>query len=350
MLEVAIKARMGDFPVEAEFSVEAGITALIGPSGAGKSSLLRLIAGLDRPERGKISFEKTVWADATTQRFVPPHKRRIGMVFQTGLLLSHLSVMDNIKLGARGERVRGDQLVRTGCDTLLDKPVATLSGGEQQKVMLARALAGKPQLLLLDEPLSALDPESRDDMLELLGAALPLLDIPAIYVTHAFEEASRLASRFVRMGEGKVEAVGSAVQVLANTGLKHQEKAVSSVIAGVVSSLDGGGIASVAVGRQSVEMSSVGLTPGEKVHLRLWARDLILAESKPYGISARNALVGRIAQMSALPNGQISVRVMVEGAQIDVLVMSRTAREMGLAEEKPIFIVFKSASLEPAST
>ena len=350
MLEVAIKAHMGDFPMEAEFTVEAGVTALIGPSGAGKSSLLRLIAGLDRPDRGKIAFEKTVWADATTQRFVPPHKRQIGMVFQTGLLLSHLSVMDNIKLGARRERVRGDQLVRTGCDTLLDKPVATLSGGEQQKVMLARALAGKPQLLLLDEPLSALDPESRDNMLELLGTLLPSLDIPAIYVTHAFDEASRLASRFVRMEGGRVAASGSAVQVLADTGIKHQEKAVSSVIAGVVSSLDGGGIATVSVGQQSVEMSSTGLSEGENVHLRLWARDLILAESKPYGISARNALVGRIATMSALPNGQILVTVAVEGTEIDVLVMSRTAREMGLADEKPIFIVFKSASLEPAGS
>ncbi len=350
MLEVAVKAHMGDFPIEAEFTAKAGVTALIGPSGAGKSSLLRLIAGLSRPDRGKITFEKTVWADATTKRFVPPHKRRIGMVFQTGLLLNHLSVMDNIKLGARGERVRGDQLVRTGCNTLLEKPVATLSGGEQQKVMLARALAGKPQLLLLDEPLSALDPESRDNMLELLGALLPTLEIPAVYVTHAFEEASRLATQFVRMEKGCVAATGSAVQVLANTGLKHQEKAVSSVIAGVVSSLEAGGIATVQVGQQSVEMSSAGLNTGDKVHLRLWARDLILAESKPYGISARNALVGRIASMSALPNGQILVKVSVEGAEIDVLVMSRTAREMGLTEAKPIFIVFKSASIEAANS
>jgi len=348
MLDVSIHARLGSFVLEASFRVDNGVTALVGPSGAGKSSLLRLIAGLERPARGKIIFDKNVWSDATTQRFMAVHKRKIGMVFQAPQLLMHKSVMDNIKLGAHGERVRGDLLVQTGCDKLLGKPVASLSGGELQKVMLARALAGKPHLLLLDEPLSALDPQSRDHMLELLDNLFELLDIPVIYVTHSFEEASRLAQSFIRMEGGKLGERGSAAEVLGGAGVKHQEKAVSSVITGTVKALEGGGIASVEVGQQNVEVPSVGLETGEVVHLRLWARDLILAQNKPYGISARNALVGRVSELTPLQNGQVLVKVMVEGHEICVLVMSRTAREMNIKLERPIFVIFKSASVERA--
>jgi len=348
LLEVAVKFRRGSFEIGARFGVKNGVTALIGPSGAGKSSLLRLIAGLDRPDEGTIVFDGKIWADDEGKKFVPAHKRRIGMVFQTGLLLSHLSVSDNIKLGARGFDLDKNLLERIGCTPLLERPVAGLSGGEQQRVMLGRALAGKPDLLLLDEPLSALDQEGRSEVLELLAASFPTLDIPVIYVTHAFEEAARLTGEFVRMLKGRVVAQGSAVQVLANSGIAAQEMAVSSVIKGRVSSLEAGGIARVALGGQSVEMVRGEYKTGDPVYLRLWARDLILAHHKPKGISARNALAGRVGRLTPMTNGQVVVNVVVEGADISALVMSRTVKEMDIKPGQPIFVLFKSASVEPA--
>jgi molybdate transport system ATP-binding protein len=347
MLEVAIESARGDFPLAVEIDFKSGVTALIGPSGAGKSSLLRLIAGLDRPRKGKVVFAGKIWSDTGRRRFLSPHKRGIGMVFQSGLLLDHRSVRQNIALGGRGMPVSEVLLEQTGCVSLLEKPVRGLSGGEQQRVMLARALAGKPNLLLLDEPLSALDPEGHEEILQMFATLFPSLDIPVIYVTHSFGEAARLTGTFARLEAGRLVASGTAVQVLANSGLKVMEKAVSSVLEGVVSSLEGGGVAAVKIGQQSVEMPRGELVVGDRVYLRLWARDLILAHNKPKNISARNALVGRIGQMSSLPNGQILIEVKIEDARVSVLVMSRTAREMALETGRPIFVIFKSASLEP---
>ncbi len=348
MLELALKSRRGSFEIAASSSIKSGVSALIGPSGAGKSSLLRLIAGLDRPDQGQIVFNGKVWANSDGKKFVPAHKRHIGMVFQTGLLLAHRSVADNIKLGARGGELNKELLERIGCMSLMERPVATLSGGEQQRVMLGRALAGKPQLLLLDEPLSALDPEGRAEVLELLARLFPTLDIPVLYVTHAFEEAARLAQEFVRMVDGHIVAQGSAVKVLADGGIAAGETAISSVIAGQVTSLDEGGIASISVGQQVVEMARGDLKKGEPVYLRLWARDLILAHHKPQGISARNALAGHIRQLSPLANGQVLVIVEVEETEISALVMARTVQEMDIKVDQPIFLIFKSASIEKA--
>lgn len=347
MLKVDVQSRRGDFDIDAHHEFSTEVTALVGPSGAGKSSLLRLIAGLDRPTGGRVSLKNQTWFDANKSMDIPTHKRQIGMVFQTGLLLTHKSVMENIQLGARGQRVRGDLLVRTGCEKLLDRPVAGLSGGEQQRVMLARALAGKPQVLLLDEPLSALDPQSRTEILDLMATLFPTLDIPVIYVTHAFEEASRLTNDFVRMESGQIMAGGSAAEVLKGTGVSSREQAISSVLEGAVASLAGGGVAIVQVGQQSVEIARGDLGSGDKVYLRLWARDLILAHQKPQGISARNALVGRIEKLSSVSNGQVLVEVLVEGVTVSALVLARTAQEMKLRAKLPIFLIFKSASVEP---
>ncbi|VAW22825.1 hypothetical protein MNBD_ALPHA12-1996 [hydrothermal vent metagenome] len=348
MLELALKSRRGSFDITAEFNLKSGVTALIGPSGSGKSSVLRLVAGLDRPDQGKIVFNGKIWADSESKKFVGAHKRHIGMVFQTGLLLAHRSVADNIALGARGGELDKNLLEMIGCMSLMGRPVAGLSGGEQQRVMLGRALAGNPQLLLLDEPLSALDPEGRTEVLELLARLLPTLDIPVLYVTHAFEEAARLAREFIRMVDGHIVAQGSAVKVLANSSIATRETAISSVIKGQVTSLEQDEIARISVGGQMLEMTSAGLKTGDPVYLRLWARDLILAHNKPEGISARNALAGHVGQLSPLANGQVLVSITVEGAKISALVMARTASEMKIRLDQPIFLIFKSASIEPA--
>ncbi len=347
MLEVDIKGSRGGFDLDVTARFPVGVNALIGPSGAGKSSLLRMIAGLDRPENGEISLAGKSWFSSTQATFLPTRRRQIGMVFQSGLLLWHRSVMDNIVLGARGHPVSAQLLERTGCDRLVERPVGGLSGGEQQRVMLARALAGQPDLLLLDEPLSALDPVSREQILDLMGGLFPGLEIPVIYVTHAFEEAARLTSRFFRMEGGRIAASGSATDVLSGFGIAAQEQAVSSIMEGVVASLEGGGVARVQVGQQFVQVQRGDLVTGQRVYLRLWARDIILAHNRPEGISARNLLVGRIEGLASMANGQVLVDVRVGETLVRSLVLSRTAREMKLQDGMAIFVIFKSASIEP---
>lgn len=346
MLEVKVRGARGTFEIDVRMTAEIGVTALIGSSGAGKSSLLRLIAGLDLPENGMVKLAQNVWFDSEQKTEILTHKRRIGMVFQAGLLLVHRTVLENIELGARGHDFDDELLAQTGCDKLLDRPVAGLSGGEQQRVMLARALAGKPSLLLLDEPLSALDPTSRGQMLELMGKLFPTLGIPIIYVTHAFEEAVCLANNFLRMEGGRIVGKGGAREVLSQKSAAGQELGVSSMVEGSVSHIERGGVAKVALGHQFIEIAAGDLCVGDKVVLRIWARDLILAYEMPKGLSARNGLVGKIEKLTGVAHDQVLVDVALEDTCVRALVLARTADEMGLVAGQNIFLIFKSASVE----
>lgn len=345
MLEVDIKSSRGDFSISATCKFTQGVSALIGASGAGKSSLLRLIAGLDRAESGTIILNGTPWFKGG-KSICPTHKRQIGMVFQSGLLLPHRSVLHNIELGAGGAEISANLLEQTGCDRLLARPVGGLSGGEQQRVMLARAVAGNPKLLLLDEPLSALDFQSRLHIQDMMAQLFVQLKIPVIYVTHTFEEAARLTDNFVLIQNGMITAQGRASEVLANVPATTQELAISSVIKGCVSVVDDFGMAKVRVGQQSVEIAKGAAKNGDRVYLRLWARDIILAHKKPEAISARNMISGHVHKLTDLANGHVLVEVIVEGQNVSALILSQTAHEMKLAPELPIYIIFKSASVE----
>lgn len=346
MLEVDIKAARGDFLIEAGFELPVGLSALVGTSGAGKSSLLRLVAGLDRPREGRIILAGDTWFDSGKKINLPTHQRRIGMVFQTGLLLIHKTVVQNIELGARGHKVSDELLQLTGCAQLLKRPVGGLSGGEQQRVMLARALAGQPKLLLLDEPLSALDPFSRESLLNIMAALFPSMKIPVLYVTHAFEEAVRLGDNFLRMEGGKVVAQGGAREILAHGSSTGQELAVSSILHGVVSLDAKSGIGVVSLGRQNIEVSAANLVSGEKIALRLWARDLILSHARPKGLSARNCLAAKIVALKIVSFEQVLVEADLEGQTVRALILGRTASEMSLQAGQEIFLIFKSATIE----
>ena len=346
MLELDVKAQFGDFPIEAMLDAPAGVTALVGPSGAGKSSLLRLIAGLSRPKAGRIALNEKLWFDATQAVFLKPEERQIGMVFQRPALVPHLNVLGNIKIGARGRQVEKTLLEQTGCAALLSKPVSGLSGGEQQRVMLARALAGAPDLLLFDEPLSALDPGAKSTLLDIFTALLPALDIPVIYVSHAMEEAGRLAQRFALMQRGKIVVRGDAATVLSQYG-GDAIYGISSALHGTVRDIASDGLATIALGEQSAEVMGSGLAVGDHVGLRLWARDVVLARGKPKDISARNALEGRILEISDLSGGQVEINVQVGEQRVLAMVMARTVSEMSLETGQSIVVLFKSASVQP---
>jgi molybdate transport system ATP-binding protein len=219
MLHVDVSKQLGEFLLEASFKSEGRVTGLFGASGAGKTSLINMIAGLVRPDRGTISLDGDTLDDTTTRIHVPPYRRRIGYVFQDARLFPHLSVTDNLNYGRRMNRLADDPAQRKRVVELLDigrllnRRPGQLSGGERQRVAFGRALLSKPRLLLLDEPLGALD-EGRK--LEILPYLVRLRDeggIPMVYVSHDAAELRQLATQIVMLRRGHVTAFGG-VRVL----------------------------------------------------------------------------------------------------------------------------------------
>jgi molybdate transport system ATP-binding protein len=210
-LELAVARQIGEFNLDVAFTVESGMSVLFGPSGAGKSLTLALIAGLIRPDRGTISINGHVVTDCAHRTYVSTQERRIGMVFQDGLLLPHRSVIDNVALAVRqtrGRRARRDVarswLERVGAEGLADRRPGSLSGGQRQRVALARGLAGDPALILLDEPLSALDAEVRHELRKLIREVIISSSVPAVLVTHDAEEAEELGDVMIAYNHGRV--------------------------------------------------------------------------------------------------------------------------------------------------
>jgi molybdate transport system ATP-binding protein len=210
-LDVRVTRRIGEFDLDVAFRVESGISVLFGPSGAGKSLTLSLIAGLLRPDTGIIVINGAVVSDSERRIHISTQDRRIGMVFQDGLLLPHRSVLDNVALAVRQANGRHERrevarswLERVGAEDFADRRPGSLSGGQRQRVALARGLAGDPALVLLDEPLSALDSGVRAELRDLIRKVIITSGVPAVLVTHDAEEAEELGDVVVNYENGRV--------------------------------------------------------------------------------------------------------------------------------------------------
>ena len=214
MLAVDVEKRLGEFTLAAKFEVAGGATALFGPSGAGKTSIANLIAGLLRPDRGRIALDGVVLFDAATRIDVPPHRRRVGYVFQEGRLFPHMSVRRNLDFGrwmsglARDEAATRHIVELLDLGRLLDRRPGKLSGGERQRVAIGRALLMRPRLLLLDEPLASLDAARKREILPYLMRLRDEEKVPMLYVSHFADEVRHIATQVVRLEEGRVAAQG----------------------------------------------------------------------------------------------------------------------------------------------
>lgn len=328
-------------------------TVLFGPSGCGKSTILRALAGLERPERGTITFAGETWLDAERRVFVPPQRRGVGYLFQDFALFPHLTIAQNIAYSLnrthRNTRVAvvAGLVERFGLEGLTARYPRQLSGGQQQRAALARALAGKPRLLLLDEPLSSLDAPTRDHMRRELRATLALLDIPVVIVTHDSREAIALADHAVVLDEGRVLQQGPTEEVFGRPASPRVARivGVETVVRGRVAAA-ADGIAEISVGPTRLAAVAV-VRVGEEVDVCIRAAEVALQRGPGTPTSARNRLAGTIVGVH--PEGA-TIRVDVDaGFPLAVVLTRQSFDELGLRVGESVTAIVKATSVHVVS-
>ena len=328
-LDVHISHPLRTFGLDLELSAGEGTLALVGPSGAGKTSVLRTIAGLLRPERGLVALDDTIWLDTEAGVDVPPESRRVGLVFQEYALFPHMTVRANVRFGAGSAGVDG-LLERFGIDGLADARPATLSGGERQRVALARALAREPVVLLLDEPLSALDAFTRARVRAELREVLQGLALPTILVTHDFEDAAALAGQVSVLVDGKLRQSGSPAELVA----RPADGFVASFTGANL--LHGHADGSTRVRLADGTVLAVAEPASGDVVLAVYPWDVTVGVEPPHD-SALNVVAGPIRTISELGN-----RVRVTIGPVSAEITAESLRRLGLRTGQPAFAAFKA--------
>ena len=359
MLHVDIGLKRTDFRLDVGFEGGSGITVLFGQSGAGKTSVLHAVAGLLRPDRGRIEVDGRILFDRERRIDVPVHRRRIGFVFQDARLLPHLTVRQNLLYGYRllaaaDRRIGLSQIVELlGIGRLLDRRPSSLSGGERQRVAIGRALLANPLLLLMDEPLASLDMARRAEVLRYIEQLRDELRIPIVYVSHAVEEVVRLADNLVLIDHGTVKASGPAAAVLARPELQAftgGEDAGALIDAHVSSYDEQYDLTTLSFSGGTLMASGVDALIGERVRVRVRARDVALALSHPSNISVLNVLQGRITAITQEPSGAVDVSIDVGREKIYARVTRLSSDRLGLAVGSKVFALIKAVSLDRSST
>lgn len=356
MIAATLRLPRAGFTLDIDLALPArGVSALFGPSGCGKTTVLRALAGLERAA-GRVSIGDVVWQDDAAGVFVPTHRRALGYVIQESALFPHLDVRANLDYGRRriapsAQRVALDQVVELlGIAPLMARHTATLSGGERQRVAIARALATSPQLLLMDEPLAALDAARKAELLPYLERLHTELALPIVYVSHAIDEVARLAHHLVLMEAGRAVAAGPLADTLARLDLPTARgEGAGVVLDAVVAERDPQWqLARLEVGAGDFTLWSrdPGLPLGRAVRVRLLARDLSLAQAPLAGSSIGNQMQGRVEAIADDEHpGLALVRVRVGSAPVVARLTRRSAHALALAPGLPVWVQVKTVAL-----
>ena len=354
MIAAQLRLARSDFRLDVALALPArGVSALFGPSGCGKTTVLRALAGLERAA-GRVALAGEVWQDDTDGRFVPTHRRALGYVIQEAALFPHLDVRRNLEYGKKRiapaeRRIALDQVVDLlGIAPLMARRPQTLSGGERQRVAIARALATSPRLLLMDEPLAALDAKRKAELLPYLERVHEELAIPIVYVSHAIDEVARLADHLVLMESGRVVAAGPLADMLARLDLPLPlGEDAGVVLEGVVGERDAQWqLARLDVGACSLWARDQGLPLGRRVRLRVLARDVSITLAPQSGSSIGNQLRATVEAIAEDSHpGLALVRVRVGSAPLVARLTRRSAHALALAPGMAVWAQVKSVAL-----
>lgn len=353
MINFEFNLRRAEFHLQLSTTLpERGVIALFGRSGCGKTTLLRCLAGLEPKVHGHLQVGAAVWQDKN--HFLPPHKRSIGYVFQEGRLFPHLSVQENLHYGykriaASERRVQPEQVIELlGLAEFLQRHPKELSGGQRQRVAIGRALLTSPQLLLMDEPLAALDAISKAEILPWLERLHRALSIPVIYVSHALEEVARLADQMLLLEDGKLRAQGPLQELLTRNDLplSHSDKATSVLDAEVVGYDARYHLAELTFAGIHLKIPCERAPTGEHLRIGLAARDMVLSLAPPIQSSTLNVLPATVIDIS--PDAH-PAHVLVRLAVADAVLLARITRHsldaLKLANGKKVYAQIKAVAI-----
>jgi len=357
-LAIDIKHRLGTFLLDARFETGGGLIALFGRSGSGKTSVVNVIAGLIRPDKGLVAVDDAVLVDTSRGIFVPRHRRRLGYVFQEGRLFPHLTVRQNLLYGRwfAPQAERRDDLDGVvdllGIATLLERRPARLSGGEKQRVAIGRALLASPRLLLMDEPLASLDEARKTEILPYIERLRDQSRVPIVYVSHSIAEVARLASTVVLLSEGKVAACGPISEIMQRLDLfplTGRAEAGAIIEATVERHDERFGLTELRSRAGLWRLPRLDAPVGTRLRLRVRARDVMLAKSAPADLSALNVMPGVVAGMGAHEGPIVEIRLDCGGEALIARLTRYSVERLGLAQGAPIYALVKSVALDRRS-
>lgn len=354
MLEVRLAHRHGDFALDLAFEAPAGVTALFGRSGAGKTTVVNALAGLLRPQDGRIVVDGRVLFDAQQRIFVPPHRRRIGYVFQDARLFPHLDVRQNLAYGrwfrgAAGADQWANVIDLLGLGALLARRPADLSGGERQRVALGRAILSQPALLLMDEPLAALDEARKGEILTYLERLRDKMRLPILYVSHSLAEVARLATSLVVIEHGRLLHAGPTADLLADpdTAPALGLRDAGALLSARVAAHEADGLTRLETAAGPLWLPRIAAAPGTGMRLRILAQDVMLATEVPRGLSALNVLAVTILALRQGEGPGVLVQLAAGDQRLLARITRRSARALDLQPGRAIHAVIKAVSVAP---
>jgi molybdate transport system ATP-binding protein len=360
MIAVRLRKALAKFGLDVDVAFpERGITALFGRSGSGKSSIVRAISGAVRPDEGHIAIGGRVYFDSARGIDMPVHERRIGYVFQESCLFPHLSVRRNLQYGLARARQRdlridlGGVVDLLGIGHLLDRRTHHLSGGERQRVAIGRALLAQPEVLLMDEPLSSLDPPRKAELLDYIEDLRDGFDTPIIYISHEFNEVARLAEHLVVLDQGQVVRAGPLIELASDPALSPlvgRFEAGAVIDCKVLDHDVEAGLSTLAFAGGRLRVPRVARAAGEGLRVRVRARDVALSLSCPADISISNRLPGRLLRLTPLDGPYVDATVDVGGgAMLRALITRESVARLGLIPGANVWALVKTVAFDSRS-
>lgn len=353
-LSVELTHGFPGFALDVAFKAQAGVTALFGPSGSGKSTIINAVAGLLRPDRGRITSGTQVLLDTVQGITLPPHRRRVGYVFQDDRLFPHLNVRQNLAYGRWFAPEAGaasfDRVVAMlDIAPLLARRPGALSGGERQRVAIGRALLANPQILLMDEPLAALDEARKAEILPYIEQLRDSTPIPILYVSHSVSEITRLAGAVVLIGAGRILRTGTVAEVFSDPGMVTSVglRDAGSVIPAQVTAQDDDGLTRLQTAAGPIWLPRVHAAIGAQLRVRIAAQDIILSNTRPEGLSALNILPATVTALRLGEGPGAIVQLRVGEDFLLARITRRSANHLALQIGSPVFAVLKSVSVAP---